>query len=33
VEEGGHHHCQVDNITIAVHFMWDWLVDVLKPGR
>jgi dienelactone hydrolase len=31
-EEGGHHHCQVDNITIGVHFMWDWLVDVLKPG-
>jgi len=31
-EEGGHHHCQVDNITIGVTFMWDWLVDVLKPG-
>jgi fermentation-respiration switch protein FrsA (DUF1100 family) len=31
-EEGGHHHCQVDNMTIAVHTMWDWVVDVLKPG-
>lgn len=31
-EEGGFHHCQVDNITIGVHYMWDWLCDVLKPG-
>lgn len=31
-EEGGFHHCQVDNITIGVHTMWDWLEDVLKPG-
>ena len=31
-EEGGFHHCQVDNITIGVHTMWDWLADVLKPG-
>ena len=30
-EEGGHHHCQVDNMTIAVHTMWDWVADVLKP--
>jgi dienelactone hydrolase len=32
-EEGGFHHCQVDNITIGVHAMWDWVGDVLKPGR
>src|SRR5262245_29695059 len=32
-EEGGHHHCQVDNITIAVQTMWDWLVDVLQPEQ
>ena len=32
-EEGGFHHCQVDNVTIGVHYMWDWLEDVLKPGR
>src|SRR5262245_48037484 len=32
-EEGGFHHCQVDNITIGVHTMWDWLEDVLKLGR
>ena len=31
-EEGGFHHCQIDNITIGVQTMWDWLVDVLKPG-
>jgi len=31
-EEGGFHHCQVDNVTIGVHYMWDWLEDVLKPG-
>jgi dienelactone hydrolase len=32
-EEGGFHHCQVDNITIGVHTMWDWVTDVLGPGR
>jgi dienelactone hydrolase len=31
-QEGGFHHCQVDNVTIGVHAMWDWIVDVLKPG-
>jgi pimeloyl-ACP methyl ester carboxylesterase len=31
-EEGGFHHCQVDNITIGVHYMWDWIADTLKPG-
>jgi pimeloyl-ACP methyl ester carboxylesterase len=31
-EEGGFHHCQVDNITIGVHYMYDWIADVLKPG-
>ncbi len=31
-EEGGHHHCQVDNVTIGTHYMWDWAADVLKPG-
>ncbi len=31
-EEGGFHHCQVDNITLGVHAMWDWAEDVLKPG-
>ena len=31
-EEGGHHHCQVDNVTIGVHAMWDWVEDVLRPG-
>jgi dienelactone hydrolase len=30
-EEGGFHHCQVDNVTIGVHAMWDWLEDVLQP--
>lgn len=31
-EEGGFHHCQVDNITHGVHTMWDWCEDVLRPG-
>jgi pimeloyl-ACP methyl ester carboxylesterase len=31
-EEGGFHHCQVDNVTIGVHYMWDWITDVLTPG-
>jgi len=31
-EEGGFHHCQVDNVTIGVHAMWDWAADRLKPG-
>ena len=31
-EEGGHHHCQVDDITHGVTVMWDWIVDTLKPG-
>ena len=32
-EEGGFHHCQVDNPSIGVAYMWDWLEDVLQPGR
>jgi pimeloyl-ACP methyl ester carboxylesterase len=32
-EEGGFHHCQVDNVTIGLHYMWDWIADVLQPGR
>ncbi|HET9904556.1 MAG TPA: prolyl oligopeptidase family serine peptidase [Xanthobacteraceae bacterium] len=33
-EEGGFHHCQVDNMTIGVHYMWDWVADTLaKPSR
>jgi dipeptidyl aminopeptidase/acylaminoacyl peptidase len=31
-EEGGFHHCQVDDVTIGVHTMWDWIADMLKPG-
>jgi dienelactone hydrolase len=31
-EEGGFHHCQIDNVTIGVHYMWDWIADVLRPG-
>jgi len=29
--EGGYHHCQIDNVSIAVAYMWDWLETVLKP--
>jgi dienelactone hydrolase len=28
-EEGGFHHCQVDNMIIGVHYIWDWVEDVL----
>ena len=31
-EEGGFHHCQVDDVTIGLHYMFDWIIDVLKPG-
>lgn len=29
--EGGFHHCQIDNVSIGVAYMWDWLESVLKP--
>jgi dipeptidyl aminopeptidase/acylaminoacyl peptidase len=32
-EEGGYHHCQIDNQSICAAYMWDWLEDVLQPGR
>jgi alpha-beta hydrolase superfamily lysophospholipase len=32
-EEGGYHHCQIDNQSICTAFMWDWVEQVLKPGR
>jgi dipeptidyl aminopeptidase/acylaminoacyl peptidase len=28
-EEGGYHHCQSDNVSIGVAYMWDWLEDAL----
>jgi len=32
-EEGGYHHCQVDNQSICTAYMWDWLEEVLKPNQ
>ncbi|MGH7906888.1 MAG: alpha/beta hydrolase family protein [Candidatus Binataceae bacterium] len=32
-DEGGFHHCQIDNSTIAVEYIADWLEEVLEPGR
>lgn len=32
-EEGGYHHCQIDNASIGHAAMWDWLEEVLQPGR
>jgi dipeptidyl aminopeptidase/acylaminoacyl peptidase len=32
-EEGGSHHCQIDNVSIGVTAMWDWLETVLEPAR
>src|SRR6266705_4421418 len=30
-EEGGYHHCQIDNQSICSTYMWDWLEQVLQP--
>jgi hypothetical protein len=32
-EEGGFHHCQVDDATIGVHTMFDWIADVLNARK
>ena len=32
-EEGGYHPCQIDNQSICAAYMWDWLEQVLQPGR
>jgi esterase/lipase len=32
-EEGGYHHCQIDNQSICSAYMWDWLEQVLHPAR
>jgi len=32
-EEGGYHHCQVDNVSIGTAYMWDWAADVLHARR
>jgi alpha-beta hydrolase superfamily lysophospholipase len=32
-QEGGYHHCQIDNQSIASACMWDWLEQVLQPAR
>ena len=32
-EEGGYHHCQIDNQSICSAYMWDWLERVLEPGK
>jgi len=28
-EEGGYHHCQIDNASIGTAYMWDWLEEKL----
>ncbi len=30
-EEGGYHHCQVDDASIGTAYIWDSLERVLKP--
>ena len=32
-EEGGYHHCQIDNQSICSAYMWDWLEQVLQPRK
>ncbi|HEX2824959.1 MAG TPA: alpha/beta fold hydrolase [Burkholderiales bacterium] len=29
-EEGGYHHCQIDNVSIGAAYMWDWIESRLK---
>jgi dienelactone hydrolase len=31
-EEGGYHHCQIDNLSVGIAAMWDWVEDVLRPS-
>ena len=31
-EEGGYHHCQIDNVSIGVSYMWDWIQSRLAPA-
>ncbi|MBO0889932.1 MAG: prolyl oligopeptidase family serine peptidase [Acidothermales bacterium] len=30
--EGGYHHCQIDNVSVGIADMWDWLDDTLQPS-
>ena len=32
-EEGGYHHCQIDNASIGVTYMWDWLEPVFFSSQ
>ena len=32
-EEGGYHHCQIDNVSIGTAYMWDWLEGVFGTRR
>jgi alpha-beta hydrolase superfamily lysophospholipase len=32
-EEGGYHHCQIDNQSICSAYMWDWVERVLEPQK
>jgi len=32
-DEGGYHHCQIDNQSICSAYMWDWLEQVLQPRQ
>jgi dienelactone hydrolase len=32
-EEGGYHHCQIDNVSIGVAYMWDWVESVFVAAR
>jgi alpha-beta hydrolase superfamily lysophospholipase len=32
-DEGGYHHCQIDNQSICSAYMWDWLEQVLQPQQ
>jgi dienelactone hydrolase len=31
-QEGGYHHCQIDNLSVGITAIWDWVEDVLRPA-
>jgi esterase/lipase len=31
-EEGGYHHCQIDNASIGTAYLWDWVESRLQSA-
>ena len=32
-EEGGFHHCQIDNVSLGTTYIWDWVKKMLNSDR